>query len=352
VKICRFILLVGVIGCSGPSEQFTVVWDNDRAVAVRVSRSVLPGSAVTDSMKVHRLDEPDPVLGEIAEEPDGLLFTPFVPFTGGITYEARYSARRLGTFEVPLDTTLSDPELLAVYPSADTLPENLLKMYLAFSEPMVEGKSLTHVYVIRNERDTVRDTFLDLQPELWNNDGSVLTLWLDPGRVKRDLIPNKTLGKPIEQASRYTLVVEPGWRSKQGAHTQAPFRKTFHVGDRDESVPDPGRWKVLAPASSSRDSLIVRFDEPLDFKLLTDAIHVLDGARRLVEADVIVGEDEKSLCFLPLTAWEKGTYAIMVEPRLEDLAGNNLARLFDRDLLAESNDEAGDQAREVLFIIQ
>ena len=41
-------------------------------------------------------------------------------------------------------------------------------------------------------------TFLDLQPELWNAEGTVLTLWLDPGRIKRDLIPNKELGIPLK----------------------------------------------------------------------------------------------------------------------------------------------------------
>lgn len=328
-----------------------MVWDNERAIAVRIDKSLLPSSTVIDSLTVHLLNEHEPVLGELEDEYDALLFTPHLSFTGGLTYEVRYSDRQLGMFSVPIDTTLSAPELLAVYPSGDTLPENLLKMYVAFSEPMVEGSSLSHIYMIRDPGDTLEGTFLDLKPELWNNDATVLTLWLDPGRVKRDLIPNQTLGKPIERGSQYTLVIQPGWRSKQGAHTKVQFLKSFYVATRDETIPNPDRWKIAIPRSSTYDSLIVHFDEPLDFRLVTDAIHLLDIERRLVEAEVIVGDDERSLYFVVINPWSKGSYALMIEPRLEDLAGNNLIRVFDRDLLAEQSGNEEVAAREIPFNI-
>lgn len=325
--------------------------DNERAVAVRIGHSLIPSPVVADSVEVYLADEENPVLGEVIDEQDGVLFTPVVPFTGGLQYELRYGSRRVSIFEIPLDTTLSDPELLSVYPTADTVPENLLKMYFTFSEPMMEGSSVKHIYLLRDGRDTLRDTFLDLQPELWNAGSTVLTLWLDPGRVKRDLIPNKTLGQPIERYVRYTLVVSKGWRSRQGAHTQGDFSKSFYATGRDEAIPNAGRWTLDVPASMTTDSLFINFDEPMDFKLMTDAIHVLDGERRLVEGLSIPGPHEMSLCFIPFEPWKKGSYALMVEPRLEDLAGNNLSRPFDRDILSEPDESAAVEAREILFSI-
>ena len=37
----------------------------------------------------------------------------------------------------------------------------------------------------------MKSIFLELENELWNPEHTQLTLWLDPGRIKRDLIPNQ-----------------------------------------------------------------------------------------------------------------------------------------------------------------
>ena len=137
-------------------------------------------------------------------------------------------------------------------------------MYFEFSEPMVEGSSLQHLTLIRNDRDTMRGTFLDLQPELWNSDGTVLTLWLDPGRIKRDLIPNKELGSPLKQGERYTLHVNKSWQSKNGVPLAKNYSKTFVTINRDEESPDPLTWKVSAPSSNDKQSLEIQFPQPLD----------------------------------------------------------------------------------------
>ena len=63
---------------------------------------------------------------------------------------------------------------------------------------MQEGQALENITVIKNGKDTIPSIFLDLQPELWNKERTILTLWLDPGRIKRDLQPNKKLGLPLE----------------------------------------------------------------------------------------------------------------------------------------------------------
>jgi hypothetical protein len=68
---------------------------------------------------------------------------------------------------------------------------------------MMESRSAGFIKLVKNGTDTLHDAFLDLQPELWNEDRTVITLWLDPGRIKRDLQPNLKLGAPLQQSEKY-----------------------------------------------------------------------------------------------------------------------------------------------------
>src|SRR5688572_22539875 len=192
-----------------------------------------------------------PVLGDFRKERDEVIFEPIIPFTKGLRYEVLLDDSLLSEILIPIGN-FKPPALLSIYPSQDTLPENLLKMYFEFSEPMVEGSSLQHLTLIRNDRDTMRATFLDLHPELWNSDGTVLTLWIDPGRIKRDLIPNKELGVPLKQGERYTLHLNKSWQSKNGVPLAKNYAKTFVTIHRDEESPDPQSWKVSVPSSNDK----------------------------------------------------------------------------------------------------
>jgi hypothetical protein len=69
----------------------------------------------------------------------------------------------------------------------------------------------------------------------------------------------------------------------------------------------------------------------MDYLVARNAIHILDKNKKEVEGTykVIYGEDQ--IAFTPDSAWVKGEYYLQAEGRLEDLAGNNLDRLFDND---------------------
>ena len=129
-----------------------------------------------------------------------VIFKPMIAFTRGLKYKV-YVRNEL--IDEIADTDLliqsTAPEVVAVYPALDTLPENLLKFYIRFSKPMQEGDELQHIHLIKDGRDTMSSVFLDL--ELWNNERTMLTLWLDPGRIKRELQPNKLLGPPLNKGS-------------------------------------------------------------------------------------------------------------------------------------------------------
>jgi len=334
--LAAIVLIVATLftGCNPHKEAkpVTIVWKDDKAVGliIRKANSTREAAARLEVRRVKDRDQ-TAILGAFQYNERDITFTPVVPFTRGLKYEVIEDGTTLGVVEIPASEAPA-PQVLAIYPTADTVPENLLKVYVRFSQPMMEGRSASYVHLLKDGRDTMNGTFLDLQPELWNEEGNVLTLWLDPGRIKLDLIPNKTLGNPLQRNARYDLVVGAGWRSKDGVALTTDVRKGFFVGDRDDSSPDVNRWRLGLPNSGTREPLQIDFGETLDRMLIQDALSILDAKGKAVMGQsVIVGNDNR-VEFTPDDQWKSGEYVLRVESRLEDLAGNNLNRLFETDL--------------------
>ena len=123
-----------------------------------------------------------------------------------------------------------------MFPSTDTVPANLLKMYFQFSEPMKQLRSERFVFLLDERGDTLREVFQSLHPELWNKQGDRLTLWIDPGRVKRDLIRNQKLGAPFEIGKKYKLIVSNRWQSLSGNALYTSFEKIVYVEIKRETL--------------------------------------------------------------------------------------------------------------------
>ncbi len=47
---------------------------------------------------------------------------------------------------------------------------------------------------------------------------------------------------------------------------------------------------------------------------------------------IAVGSEERSWTFTPASLWLDAPHRLVVDPVLEDLAGNSVRRVFDRDL--------------------
>ena len=316
------------------SAPVEIVWNENKAVEIILSNPSildLTDKKLQSTMKVELGDTGEPMLGQFFKRDGSVVFQPVVPFTRGMHYHVLVNDIILAELNIPLDESARTPEL-SIYPSVDTVPENILKMYLRFSEPMVEGNSLAHIHLLNSKGDTVQGTFLDLQPELWNTEGTMLTLWFDPGRVKRDLIPNQELGNPIFKNQEYTLVVNGDWKSKAGKVIGKVVSKTFQVKDRNEKMLTIDFWDINLPLGNTQDKLVIDFNESLDYSLIQSTIQIKNQQNNLMEGDFSVLENERGIQFIPKEKWRKNTYTLEVETKLEDLAGNNLLRPFDRDI--------------------
>ena len=289
-----------------------------------------------------------PVLGTYTVIADTLRFRPRFRPVASVGYTARFDAVALyaqvkrmppqglapvTTGNWAFDRAASKPTTFvrAVYPTSSVLPMNLLRMYVEFSAPMTSGRSYDFVKLYADGDSLVEEPFFTGggAVELWDPDHTRLTLLFDPGRIKRDLKPHEELGLPLRTGKRYRLVIDSAWRDAAGAPLVRSFVKEFSVGPQDRALVRTADWRMTIPGAGTRDSLMVTFPEPLDHALLTRLLTVRDSSDGRIDGDIVVSEHAMRWAFVPRTPWNRLPYRLHVDTELEDLAGNNLKRLFD-----------------------
>ena len=345
-----FFCLLQFFNCKNKDQisNAKVTYENGKAVQVDFSSNI-----DEDSIKIYLKGiSKTPVLGEFISKNKEVTFIPVVPFSNDKTYEIRYKDETHQTFTISQSTDKVNPELLAIYPTKDTVPENLLKMYFVFSKPMQEVSSaLDYIKVKDHQKNTEVPVFLELQTELWNKDHTQLTLWLDPGRIKTDLIPNKELGLPIVNGNAYTINISKEFKDANGNPLNQNYSKTIVVKERDSKSPVMNTWIVKTPEANTQNELIIDFKESLDFALALETVKILNADEKVMDGSFTLSDKESILKFQPISEWENGNYTITVDSKLEDLAGNNLNHPFDRDLNADNNQIIETEIKTIKFKI-
>jgi hypothetical protein len=273
---------------------------------------------------------------------DGVLrFTPMFPLDPGRQYHVVFDGSRIpgstgsttplvATVGLPASTAQPSTTVSHVFPTTDIVPENQLRLYIHFSAPMGLRGGLDYVTLVNERGETVEDPFLPLDTEFWNDDRTRYTVFFDPGRQKRGILPNKAMGRSLEPGHRYTLVVDREWRDANGLPLKDTFRREFRVGPADERPLDPAQWTINPPPAGSRDALTVTFPEPLDYGLLRRAMGVTRSGKG-VDGDVHIDRTETQWTFTPAAPWTDGAYELLALGFLEDLAGNRIGRAFEVD---------------------
>jgi len=321
------------------TDKIKLVWKNGQATAI-----LIPDYLVEDMDRyplVVSLNGSDRgILGSFIKTDTGILFQPLIPLSQGMEYGVLQSNRVVGKITVPASAGKA-PRVLAIYPQADTVPENLLKFYIEFSEPMRTGNALDHIFLVDKNRDTLERIFLDLKPELWDQTDKVLTVWIDPGRIKRDLVLNKELGNPLHSRQAYELVISGNWKDRRGLSLGQNITKKFIAGPHVDAQLDINQWRIAAPGAATTAPLVIHLNHPLDHYLLQESISVLTQTGKPVKGKVTLADKDKAWTFTPDAQWQAGVYKLRVAARLEDLAGNNLNKVFDRDIYKQKkNDNA------------
>ncbi|HXX94914.1 MAG TPA: hypothetical protein VEN81_14915 [Planctomycetota bacterium] len=315
-----------LLGCGGASR--TIELEDGR---LRVKDA--PGG----SLEVFVAGASDPILGSQRVEPGSLVFEPRFPLREGLEYRAVFTppagspVERL--FSLPPPPQGPPTEVLRVFPSTDVLPENQLKFYLHFSAPMSRGEAYRRIHLVEAGGRVVELPFLELGEELWDPSGTRLTLFFDPGRIKRGLKPREEAGPSLEEGKSYSLVVDRDWLDASGRPLKQAFRKSFRAAAPDDTCPDPTRWTLEPPHAGTRDPLTVVFEKPMDAAMLQRVLGVVGAGGAAVAGKIQVDREERRWRLFPDRPWAAGRHELVADTELEDLAGNSIARPFEIDVV-------------------
>lgn len=288
-------------------------------------------------VQVHPHAVPDihdlaPMAGRIVRDGHDSCFVPRFAFVEGTTYAVVIDGMPPLLLLRPLAKRSATCEVLAVHPEAPEVPRNLLRFYIRFSAPMSEGHAFEHVRLLDDEGNTIVGALLLSEHELWDSARRQLTVLLDPARIKRGLIAHKETGYPLKLGAHFRLVVDDGFRDAQGVKIRNKAERRYAVGSEENRRVDPDRFVLTVPSKGTDDPLCVAFERPLDHRLLIRCVHVVGPHGVLVEGAQRVGPEARSWWFAPRQPWVPGPHSLVIDPILEDLAGNSVRRVFDRDL--------------------
>ena len=347
---------------TGPSTVDLVGLPSDDLSAVRAaafsSDQWTALLRVSVAGKAHGEGSRPAVVGTYSVADDVIRFRPLYAFDPGRDYRVVFDPSRLprrpnvaaiswrtrsleATVREPAPDLQPTSRVVRVYPTADELPENQLRLYIRFSAPMGLKGGGDYVRLLDADGRVVEGAFLPLDVALWNADRTRYTLLFDPGRVKRGILPNERMGRPITQGGTYTFVIDRAWRDASGLPLVESFSRQFRVGPPEERAIDPARWRIAAPPAGTRDPLVVSFQRPLDYALLHRAIMVATAGDELVSGDVDVEAAETQWVFRPHEPWGDREYRLRTLSTLEDPSGNRVGRPFEVGSSPEATSRRG-----------
>ncbi len=248
----------------------------------------------------------------------------------GAEYRFRLDLEGIEDFETSLSvkgTDATPPKLLWHSPRASVIPENTLRLYLMFSEPMALGQVGNAIRLERSDGSTVQSPFLNLGTELWDREQRRLTLLFDPGRIKQGVGPNLTEGAPLQSGRRYSLVISGSIKSAAAKRLGDDVRLPLIVGPAERRALDPSKWGLSSPEIGTRDAFQLRFDRIMDQGMSSGLITVVNQYDQSVGGR-IESDDGANWVFKPNEPWA-GTERLRFDHSLEDVAGNTNRASFD-----------------------
>lgn len=276
------------------------------------------------------------IIGKLTKSDTAITFKSKYGFSKGTSYTVLIVSKNdTQRFLVHTPKSIYKPStyIKNIYPTSSQLPMNQLKFYIEFSAPMRLGNVFENIHLYKlPEGKLESEAFLVTAEELWNPDKTRVTIFFDPGRIKRGVQPNLQLGLPLVEGNKYKLVIDKSWLDVNDVKLTKGFEKIFDVVSVDRESPSAENWKIDFPKTKNKSAIKIDFKEAMDFGLLHSAIVIVDHENRYVEGVIKLSDNESKWMFTPKNKWLKGNYKMIINAWLEDLSGNNLNRKFDVNL--------------------
>ena len=303
--------------------------------------------AVLPTQTLEHLEEStilQPIPGTFYMDQESVRFEPLFPFLKDTLYSLIVYKDTEDNLNKPFESyniqslpNNLEPacEIVSIYPTANQIPVNQLKFYLHFSGPMTEGNSAQSITLQRTDTgEHLSNVFLH-EPELWDHEHKRLTILLDPARIKRGLQGNVQSGYPLVQDTAIMFTINESFLDAHGTRLKSSRETTYKIGPPERRLVEIKNWRYHYPNTHSLEPITVEFDRPLDHSLIQRCICIKDDSGNEVNGASQTGFEERSWQFFPQIPWSIGQYTIIVEDILEDLAGNSIKRVFDRELLED-----------------
>lgn len=307
---------------------------------VEVTNLPETGQSPAITLSIHVLADPGlsatdlpAVAGGYTVTNEALRFQPRFKFEPGLRYQARLhlegSDDQSIEFGIAKENRVPSTIVTSIYPSGDALAENHLRFYVHFSAPMNRGSAYRHIHLLNEDGTAVDMPFLELDEELWDPEGKRLTLFFDPGRVKRGLKPHEESGPVLIAGKKYTLVVNEAFQDANGLPLKQPYTRMLRAGPVDYTQPDPSKWSVTVPKLATESALILKFQAALDHGMLQRMIGVFGPEGNRIDGTIAIAADETEWQFKPTVPWTEGSFTLRVNRLLEDSCGNSIERHFE-----------------------
>lgn len=307
-----------------------VTWHLPERPDGRLSVSVSSTDADAELL-INVLGNPTSIDGTVLRVNGSYVFDPTMQFDRGVDFVATLiqgTVLHRQEFALPMDQG-EPPTVLTVYPSGASIPENLLRFYIEFSEPMARGNAYPSIQLLGANGKQIEAPLLNLRRELWDSEQRRLTVLLDPGRVKRGVGPNLQHGRPLTAGDTIRLIVTPDIKSADGQLLTQAYEKRFRVAEARTDAIDPTQWYIDLPEPRTSQPLRLRFQRSLDAALLQHSLSVQDANGKPIEGTIRIRKNESVWEFIPAADWRAGDHWLEVANRLEDVAGNKIGAALD-----------------------
>lgn len=282
------------------------------------------------------LSKTRPIIGTLNDHSSSYLtFIPLVPFSFGQNYTLTLGDQ-VEYFHIEPPADYKRLRVHSVAPSAPQIPSNVLKWYLQFNRPVSSINVYAHIRFLDQAGEVVPRAILPLENALLNADRTMLTIWIEPGRQKRALGPNQRLGTVFEEGQEYVLLVLKDIKDEQGCSMAEDWQHRFKIVKPDYRSPAPQQWELSRPRAISKDTLFIALEEAMDYGSLSTGLVIYDATGKQKNGIIELSKHEKEVQFIPEENWKAGTHLLVIAPEIEDLAGNNLNRLFDNVIDTDS----------------
>jgi hypothetical protein len=224
------------------------------------------------------------------------------------------------------------PYAIGIWPAARWLPANILRFYLQFSEPSEAAFERTQLRLAASTGALIQDAFLLLNEELWSPDGRRLTVYMEPGRIKRGMGTNPAHEPALVPGEFYHLEVTTGGRV---------FRRAFGTLPPVVEPLLESQWRLTRPRAGTRQPVEVVFDRVIDHAIVADEVHVQGPDGRRLAGIQALSDNGLKLAFHPDAHWKNTDYSVVFSRRFEDVCGNRLGEALDHLLAAQQRSRGG-----------